>query len=132
VPLAGRPDVSRLSRLGQQAGAGLRAVQVLPRDQAPPADRKLDRTACQLAIDPGKAIVTSFRRHPQKEHLEIRVFNPTSDAITETLTLTQAPRSAQSVNLEGEPADKLDCRDNKVTVKLAPRQIVTVALDVAS
>lgn len=132
VPLQGRPDVSQLSRLGQQAGAGLRAVQVLPRDQAPPADRKLDRTASQFSINPGKAIVTSFRRHPQKQHLEVRMFNPTSDAITETLTLSQAPRLAQLVNLEGEPSDKLECRDNKVTVKLAPRQIVTVALDVAS
>ena len=129
VPLRGRPDETALARLGEQMSGGIRAVQVLPRDQAPAAQRTLPRVFGQLVLRPDRAVMTSFRRHPEKGFLEIRLFNPGAQQIQESLELSFAPSRAELVDFEGEPRGDLKVSGKSIAVTIGPKQIVTIAID---
>lgn len=128
VPLAGAPDGARLSRLGQQMWGGLRAVQVTPRLQAPAEERTLPAELGQLKLAGGRALVSSLRRHPEKGFLEVRLFNPSEGSIDETLEFSFAPQGVDLVDFEGQAQGSARLSGQRVTLKLAPKQIVTLAV----
>ena len=56
--------------------AGIRAVEIMARDQAATDSRNLPRTHGQLRLANGQILMTSFRRHPEHGYVEVRAFNP--------------------------------------------------------
>lgn len=133
MPLEGEPDRTRLCELGQLLAAGLRAVQLRPKDVAlyrqgatlPPSGGFLRLT--------GPAVLTSARQ--VGDSLEVRLFNPTEKTIGATLDLKERPRSiaaptrAQRVNLESAPLESAkNIARGVVKLTLGPKEIVTVRL----
>lgn len=132
VPLAGPPDRTRLAALAQRTAAGLRAVQVLPRNQAAAGERTVPRTLGQLRLRPGRALVSSLRRRPQSDAVELRLYNVHDEALTETLTFHRPAATAALTDLEGREQRPLAvAADGAVTVEIGPRAIVTVRLTFA-
>lgn len=129
VPLKGAPDAAQLNALGQRVAAGVKAFQVSPTWQVPAERRKLPRTLGLLRLAPNQALLTSVRRRPESEFLELRLFNPGDKALTETLTLHEPMKSAALTNLEGRELEMLKVNGNRVDIPLPPRKIVTVAIE---
>jgi len=133
VPLAGPPDPAHLARIAQAMAGGIRAVQVLPRDQAPAAQRTLPPLFGQLTLTPGRAVLTSFRRAPDRDTLELRLFNPRSEPLTEVLTVRPAAAAAHLVDFDRNRLGDLPVdRDGRITLALPPHKIVTVAISQTS
>ena len=129
VPLAGEPPRTRLAQLAQQTVAGIRAVQVLPRNQAAQSDRTLPRTLGQLSLSPARAIVSSLRRRPDSDSLELRVYNVYDDSIAETLAFHRPVASAALVDFEGNERSGLKINpDGTVALSILPRKIATVVV----
>ncbi|MCP4247600.1 MAG: glycoside hydrolase family 38 [bacterium] len=129
VPLSGRPSYTRLAEIAQRTAAGIRAIQVLPRDQATESDRTLSTTFGQLSLDPGRAVVSALRRHPEHDRLELRVFNPADEAVDEKLIFADPVDSATLVDLEGNEQGPLTVdAQGRIELHVAARKIVTVAL----
>lgn len=132
-PLGGEPDFPSLFLLGQKLGAGLRTAQV----RVP--DLEIHRLGGGLAPEggligvEGPAIMTSARHAGGS--LEIRLFNPTSKAITGKLRSAARDKalacfeSAQLVDLESNPlGQKLNFNKGIVEFKLKPKEIITIQL----
>ena len=128
VFLAGEPPRARLAALGQRTAAGIRVAQVLPRNQAPKADRMLAKALAPLVLRPGEAVLTSFRRRPDANDVEVRLFNPHATPVRETLAFAEAPVSAALVDLEGRTLGELPVRAGGVEVPMAPKRIATVVV----
>jgi hypothetical protein len=127
VPLAGPPDRTRLSRLGQQIAAGVRAVQVRPADVPLFRQAKvLPPTAGLLQVD-GPAVVTSARW--VGDGLEVRLFNPTAAAGEARLRFGAGLRfsTLQAVDFESKPIEAVHILgQNDGSVQLAAKQIKTI------
>lgn len=133
VPLAGEPPRTRLAQLAQRTAAGVRAVQVLPRIQASPSDRTLPRALGQLALKPGRVIVSSLRRRPDTDSLELRVFNVYDEPIAETLTLNRPVASAMLVDFDGNEQRSLSVNaDGTVELNLPAKKIATIVISFAA
>jgi alpha-mannosidase/mannosylglycerate hydrolase len=133
VPLAGKPDVSRLSRTGQQLAAGVRCTQIEPRDYlsfqpSEIPERSLPLRQSMLEIEAGEAIVSAIHQVSHDERASIRVFNPTGQRTKAKLSLAGTTQQAQLTDLEGKAHDDLAVRDNRVEVEIKPKQILTVRL----
>jgi len=133
MPLHGKPDVSRLCRMGQQIAAGLRDVQVRAPDAAQYADgAKLPPSGGWFEID-GAPVVTSVRQ--VGEGLEVRMFNPTDKPTTAALRPGElwragwCPRQVECVDFESRPVEHgASLSDGICEVSLKPKQIVTLRL----
>ena len=133
VPLAGKPDRTRLCELGQQLSAGLRIVQLRKEDVAIYREgRTLPPTAGFLRLE-GPAVVSSVRQ--VGGGVEVRMFNPRLEAITATLETkglaasAKRPFKVERVDMESKPIEPLSLgAHGKVKVALAPKQIVTLRL----
>jgi alpha-mannosidase/mannosylglycerate hydrolase len=133
VPLSGRPDVVKLTRLGQAHAAGLRTVQLDHRDVAqgpdpavvPPA-RELPASHSFLSVS-SPAVVTATQRHYPEKALIVRFFNPTEGKADVTL---HADRLTHGVltDLEGRPGDPAKSKDEEFQIPARGKQIVTVRL----
>ncbi len=127
VPLRGEPSPARLAVLAQQTAAGIRAVQVLPPDQASASERTLPPAGGLLELDPGQAILTALRRHPRTDVLELRLHNPGDETIDEVITLSRRVASAALVDLEGNEIEPIEIDDGRrLPLSLPPRRIVTL------
>ena len=133
TPLHGKPDVSRLCRMGQQIAAGLRDVQLCSPDVARYAGQaKLPSAGGWFEID-GSALVTSVRQ--AGKGLEVRMFNPTDEPTTASLRpgeLWRAgwrPRKVECVDFESRPVEhEASLSGGVCEVSLGPKQIVTLRL----
>ena len=138
VPLKGEPDRTRLCELGQRLAAGLRAVQLTVEDiPSHRGDGGLAKAAGFLQLD-GPAVITSMCQ--AGESLEVRLFNPTDEAIQATIRFLQDGvgiwpgtgqqfGQAQMVDLESEPLeDAWEIADGRVELSLGAKKIVTVRL----
>jgi len=135
VPVAGEVDRVRLCDLGQLLAAGLRDVQLRPKDV------RLFRSAAGggsgatlpavdgfLSIE-GSAVVTSIRQ--VGEGLEVRMFNPNPRSATATLRLGERAsfKKAQRVDLESNPLKSMRMSEPGVLrIPLKAKEIVTVRL----
>jgi alpha-mannosidase/mannosylglycerate hydrolase len=133
VPLAGEPSRTRLAVLAQHAAAGVRAAQLLPRSQPATAQRTAPRTLGQLALSPGRAIVSSFRRRLDSDLLELRVCNLDDEPLSETLRFHRPPASAQLVDLDGNELQALPiAADGAVVLDVLPKKITSVVIAFAA
>lgn len=129
VPLAGAPDRTRLSELGQQLAAGLRTVQQRTADitiyRGKPT---VPATAGLLRLE-GPALISSLRQ--LGSGIEVRLHNPHLRRITAKLILGPAiakTKSARLTDYEGNPLSNLRLVRGRLAISLKPKQIVTVRL----
>ncbi|MBI4579870.1 MAG: glycoside hydrolase family 38, partial [Planctomycetes bacterium] len=129
VPLAGRPDATRLTRVGQALAAGIRAVQLDSRDLACDPDsprRELPGTHGFLTVGEGVVVTAVHRHHPEKATV-VRLFNPTDKKVDVSLRLDK-PASGVLTDLEGRPGDPVKSKGGALQFAAGPKQIVTVRL----
>jgi hypothetical protein len=139
VPLAGEPDCCRLCDLGQQLAGGLWDTQLSAQDAVPAYGAaagqqpvRLPAATSFLSLD-APAVLTSVRRVPGHEGLEIRLFNPTAGAVQTTLDLSGAVghgyTSAHLVDFESRHlSEAMQLADGRLALDLAAKQILTVAV----
>jgi len=130
VPLAGPPDVARLTRLGQRLAAGLRVVPVEYRDLAAgktvrPA-RQLPVSSSFLKIESEHAVVTAVHRRMEREDATVRLFNPTDRPIEVQIGLDHATRRTRTTDLAGRAGDPLPSTEKGTSLTLKPKQIATI------
>ncbi len=130
VPLEGAPEVARLFTLGQQLGAGVRNVQLGPKDLKGRDERRGPATASYLAVE-GPVVVTSIEQ--RDEGLQVRLFNPNRESVDARLVLgawaREAFHTAQPVDLDGRPAgDARAIKRGTVTLTLGAKRIATLRL----
>lgn len=128
LPLAGVPDASRLTRLGQRLAAGVRAVEVFLRDtgaQGAPA-RELPPVRSFLEVSSPQPIITAVHRVTADEAATIRLYNPTPRAIAADLKLADWYGPARMNDLEGRAGETLNGEGGTAPLKLDPKRIVTV------
>jgi alpha-mannosidase len=118
---------TRLCRLGQQLAAPPRWVQVEPRDIAgiTPA---LPASHSFLSVSPGNAVVTAVQQQKGVEGVVVRMFNPTEQAIEESITLPHQIHSAERIDLEGTSKEAIKPAGSQLKVRLGAKQIVTVRI----
>lgn len=131
VPLAGPPDVVRLSRLGQEIACGRRDVQLLARDVAyyrQSTEGQLPAKASFLHLS-GEALLSSLQQ--VNGCLEMRLYNPTPKPSVITLALGELAQGAytaiQPVNLESAPLGPAEpLTGDRYTLEVGPKKIVTL------
>ncbi len=131
VPLAGKPDVARLCRLGQQLAGGVRAVQqehrdIVGRSDAVPPKRTLPAVQSFMSVDRSEAVVTAVHQRSGNAAGTVRMFNPTDRPIEATLTTAAIRGEATIADLAGVALAPASRQGDKVRVSLKPKQIVTV------
>ena len=127
APLVGAPDRARLSHLGQQIAAGLRAVQLRPADLPLYRQGKVLPPAAGLLQVQGPAVVTSARW--VGGGLEVRMFNPTGTPCEARVHFGGGLRfsTLQAIDFESKPIeDAGNLAQNEGIVQLAAKQIKTM------
>lgn len=133
LPLAGEPDRTHLCYLGQELAAGLRDVQLQPKDiTLHRQSTSLPPSGAFLRLD-GPAVLTSARQ--VEEGLEVRLFNPSSETISTIIDLTGRPdpntypRQVQKVNFESQSLGPPEAFERGIfKTELTPKQIVTLKI----
>ncbi len=138
APLTGVPasaaDRATLYRLADRLACGVRAATLQAIDgeqvrQAPASGAAgLPASGGLLTVD-GPVVVTSVEM--RETGLEVRAFNPGTEAVSATYCLTDAARytCAQQTNLEGTLLGvEFPVVDGAVTVPFGPKKIVTVRM----
>jgi alpha-mannosidase len=74
------------------------------------------------------ATITAIKRHAQRDTLVVRLFNPTSDAVTEVLSTDAVIESAWLTDLLEERSSELTSQQGNVEIALDPHRIATVEL----
>ena len=133
VPLQGKADMARLTRLGQRLGAGIRVLQLEQRDvadhaQAGQPKRELPPTHGFLKLHSHALVVTAVHQRSEEEAASIRMFNPTSENVEASLAMEGGSGSARLTDLEGKPGHALAEDDEGVRFEVRPKQIVTIQL----
>lgn len=134
VPLAGTPDRTRLCEMGQRISAGLRDVQLRPKDI--PIYRSLQTlppVAGFLRLD-GPAVITSVRQ--VGAGLEVRLFNPQDECSAAKIDFgnwpvgTALPQQVQYVDFESQPLNQPQVRiaNSRAEFSVKPKQIITLRL----
>ncbi|MBN1489360.1 MAG: hypothetical protein JXA69_05530 [Phycisphaerae bacterium] len=72
--------------------------------------------------------MTAIQQCPNSDGLIVRLFNPTTEALTETIELPSEITSAERITLEGESKGALSATGQKVTIALPPKRIETVRI----
>ena len=132
VPVSGALDGARLTRLGQQLAAGIRAVQTelrdLPDRPAVAAGAALPLSHSFLQVGSDRVVVTAVHRHGADKATTVRLFNPTGKPVDGTIALGAAGGHATLTDLEGRPGDSLPATSEGVKLSVKPKQIVTVRI----
>jgi alpha-mannosidase len=127
VPFAGPPDRVGLTVNGQQMITGVRAIERHPGTTSP-TESRLPRTGGQLVLTRNESVLTSLRRHPTRDHVEVRLFNPADQPVREVLRFDAVLATAFATDLEGERTGDLAHTEHEVTVELGAKRIVTVGV----
>ncbi|NLU19877.1 MAG: glycoside hydrolase family 38 [Phycisphaerae bacterium] len=130
VPLAGSPDVARLTRMGQQLAGGTGMVQLERRDVDGGSDRPSPLRHSFMQVQPAGVVVTAIHRRSESEAASVRMFNPGNEPLEASLTMVGATGPAALTDLEGNPVELLRGQDETVRVNVPPRRIVTVQFGV--
>jgi mannosylglycerate hydrolase len=120
MPLQGEHDAAYLMRHAQTYRAPLRAVQY---DEKPRVDRH-----SYLHMDDERVILTSLKPPQDSKGLIVRLLNPTPTDIGFHLRADGTLVNAQRLNMAEESQEHYPIENNRVNVRLAPYQVVTVRL----
>lgn len=137
VPLAGKADVTQLTRHGLRIAAGTRTVQLSKADveqpEGPssgrvPPERCLPAEFSFLQVDSAAAVVSAVQRHYPEKAPIVRVFNPTDSKAEVSVRMEGVNAGAVQTDLEGRPGDPLARKGEAFAATLKPKQITTIRL----
>jgi alpha-mannosidase len=86
----------------------------------------LPATGGWLTLDDGPLVVTARKRSADGAAITVRAFSPTSEAAEQRVQFCAAIESAHLATLLDEPQEELPHRGTSVTLRLRPKQIVTL------
>ncbi|MDO8589626.1 MAG: glycoside hydrolase family 38 C-terminal domain-containing protein [Armatimonadota bacterium] len=88
------------------------------------------RVASLIEVEPVELVVTAVKRAEREDKLIVRFFNTTDETIEGKVTARGA-KSAELMNLNEEPKEKLDVgADGSVVLSVGPKKIVTLGFEV--
>lgn len=129
TPLRGAPDRTAFALLGQQLAGGLRTVQLQAADVAMFRESATRPATAGLLRLEGDAVLTCLRETDAAT--ELRVYNPHERLRSIRLRLTDPqwrPTRAVRTDAEGNPVATLPLQRRQITLRLRPKEIVTVRL----
>jgi alpha-mannosidase len=85
-----------------------------------------------LRQEPGRSTVTAIKRHERRDTLVVRLYNPFSGPIQETLRTDATIAGAWLTDLLEEREAELPARPHHVDLAIEPHRIVTVELEIES
>ena len=85
-----------------------------------------------LRQQPGRSTVTAIKRHERRDTLVVRLYNPFSGPIQETLRTDMTIAGAWLTDLLEEREAELPARPHRVDLAIEPHRIVTVELEIES
>jgi alpha-mannosidase len=85
-----------------------------------------------LRQEPGRSTVTAIKRHERRDTLVVRLYNPFSEPIQETLRTDATIAGAWLTDLLEEREAELPARPHHVDLAIEPHRIVTVELEIES
>jgi alpha-mannosidase len=132
TPLAGVLEPVELCSLGQQCHAGIRAMQFMPLDVRGLKSTPKTRVGRSF-LEVGRTAVLSSLRWTGTSTMTVRLYNPSAEKTTTTLTLgaDMSICQAMRVDFTGEEwGGQLPIDNTTVSVALKPKEIVTVRLQV--
>lgn len=91
----------------------------------------LPSTAGFLEIEDARVQLSGLTGEARGDRLVLRVFNPTDDTVVSPVKCNFALKSATLTNLNEENEEALAVSDSGFQIELAPRKIVSVALELA-
>ena len=83
-----------------------------------------------LRQESGRATVTAIKRHEWRDTLVVRLYNPFSEPIQETLRTDATIAGAWLTDLLEEREAELPARPQHVDLAIEPHRIVTVELEI--
>jgi len=134
LPFAGAlPRAEALSQLARLQGGLLTRQTGRVTSGYPPMSGKAKPRVAFLEQKTGRLAVSTVKRAEDGNGLIVRLWNPTSDPQSDTLTLWRRVKSATLVRLDEDPARgrRPTVRGRSVTVQAKPHQIVTLRVTFA-
>ena len=129
-PHAGPLPVIELLRLGQCLAGDTECIYTEPPRQKLLRQKPvLPATGSWLTLGPGPLVITACKRSEDGAALVIRAFNPTDQAAQQRFEFLMPVKAAHVANLLEEPQRPLARQGNAVTVPAAPKEIVTLRLE---
>lgn len=121
APFAGKPDYAALTRMQQEFYAGIKTQTVRGEGHAAGTFARLDS---------GVAILSAFKVAADRDGFIVRVYNPTDEAVEDTLSFAKAFKSAAEVNHAEEPLGgaKAVRGGKSLAIALPPQRIRTYRL----
>jgi alpha-mannosidase len=81
-----------------------------------------------LTLRSRDVVLSSLRRHPEKGYLEVRLYNPTDKSAAAECEFAFEPASSALTDFEGHSSQPCKLHGKTVSVTLAPKRIVTLAV----
>ena len=91
----------------------------------------LPSTAGFLEIEDARVQLSGLTGEARGDRLMLRVFNPTDETVVSPVNCKFALKSATLTNLNEDDSDALAVNDAGFQLELAPKKIVSVALELA-
>ena len=129
-PHGGPLPAVELLRLGQRLAAGVECIYTeAPRLKRLRGKSPLPAAGSWFKPGPGPLVVTVVKRSEDGEVVIVRAFNPTDEAVRQRFEFIVPVKSAHTANLLEEPQEPVTRRGKTVTVDAAPKQIVTLRVE---
>jgi alpha-mannosidase len=133
LPHDGPLPAADLLRMGQRLATGVECVYTeSPRLKRLRGKATLPATGSWLKPSPGPLIVTTAKRSEDGQAIIVRAFNPTADPAQQRFEFVAPVKSAYMANLLEESQEPLTRRGKTVTVDAAPKQIVTLRVELGN
>lgn len=84
-----------------------------------------------LSIEPTNLVLTALKHSEQGDRLVMRFYNPTEKPIKGKIKTSLKVMCVHRLTLEEKEEEKLEVKNNSVSLKVEPKKIVTLGLDLA-
>lgn len=130
IPCRGTPDVARLCRLGQRLAAGIRTMQIEPRDMAlePPGRRELPLSHSFMSLSPPQVVPSAVYQAGKAPTVTVRLFNPTERTFDAAVRIDGLTGTVSLSNLEGKTTEPARQGASGHIVSIKPKQICTLQI----
>ena len=83
-----------------------------------------------VSQESGRSTITAIKRHEQRDTLVVRLYNPFSEPIDETLRTDATIAGAWLTDLLEERQAELPARPHCIDLTLEPHRVVTVEMEI--